>query len=69
MRLEDFFLCLSCTVVFMVIFLVAVVDSHHQSIYILEKGGFFLFLGRDKILNLIRKPLVIVMAEYTISPT
>jgi len=56
-------------VVFVVTFPVAVINSHCQSIHILERGGFFLFLDRDKILDLIEKPLVIVMAEYTIPPT
>ena len=54
---------------FAVIFLVAVINSYCQSIHVLEQGGFSLFLGRNKILDPIREPLVIVIAEYTILPT
>ena len=68
-RLEGLFLCLPCTVVFAVSFLVVVIDSHCYSIHILEQGGFFLFLGRDRILDLIGEPLVIAMAQNTISLT
>ena len=35
----------------MVIFLVAVIDNHYQSIHILEQDGFSLFLDRDRILD------------------
>jgi len=37
--------------------------------YILEQGGFFLFLGIDRILDPIREFLVIVMAEHTVPLT
>ena len=53
-------------VVFVVMFPVVVINSHHQSIYILEQDGFFLFLGRNRILDPIGEPLVIATAEYTI---
>jgi len=56
-------------VAFAVIFSVVVIDSHCQSVHVLEQGGFSLFLGRDRILDLIGKLLVIVMAEYTIPLT
>ena len=69
MRLENLFLCLSYIVVFTVIFLVVVINSHYQSVYVLKQGEFFLFLGRDRILDPIGKSLVIVMAQNTISPT
>jgi len=52
-RLKGLFLCLPCIVVFVVMFLVAVIDIHHQSIYILKQGRFSLFLDRDRILDLI----------------
>jgi len=68
-RLKSLFLCLSYTVAFVVTFLVAVIDSHCQSIHILEQGGFFLFSDRDRILDLIWEFLVIAMAWYTIPPT
>jgi len=44
------------------------INSHHQSIYILEWDEFFLFLGRDRILDPIGESLVIAMAEHTILP-
>ena len=50
-------------------FLVAVINSYCQSIYVLEQGGLFLFLDRNRILDPIREPLVIAIAEYTILPT
>jgi len=53
-------------VVFVVMFPVVVINSHHQSIYVLEQDGFFLFLGRNRILDPIGEPLVIAIAEYTI---
>jgi len=37
------------------------IDSHCQSIHVLEQGRFSLFPGKDRILDL--------MAEYTIPPT
>jgi len=58
-RLKNFFLYLFCTVTFMVMFLVAVINSHCQNIYILEQNRFFLFPGRDRILDPIWKFLVI----------
>ena len=61
-RLKSLFLCLSCMVAFTVMFPVVVINSYCQSIYILEQGRFSLFLGRDRILNLIWKSLVIAMA-------
>ena len=68
-RLKGLFFGLSCMVVSMVMIPVAVINSHCQSIYFLKQGGFSLFLDRDRILDLIWEPLVIVMAEYTIPPT
>jgi len=68
-RLKNLFLCLPYMVMFAVMFLVAVIDSHCQSIYILEWGGFSLFLGRDKILDPIWESLIIAMAQHTILPT
>ena len=67
-RLKDLFLHLSCIVVFMVTFPVVIIDSHCQSIHVLEQGGFSLLPSRNKILDLIGKPLVITMAEHTIFP-
>jgi len=67
-KLKDLFFCLSGMVEFAVAFLVGVINSHHQSIHVLERGGFFLFLDRDRILDLIGEPLVIAMAEHTIPP-
>ena len=69
MRLKGFFFCLPCMVVFMVTFPVVVINSHHQSIHVLEQGGSSLFLDRDKILDLIGEHLIIAMAQHTISPT
>ena len=51
-----------------VIFTVVVIDSYRQSIYVLEQGGFSLFLDRDRILDPIGEPLVIAIAERTIPP-
>ena len=68
-RLEGLFLCLPCMVVFTVMFPVVIINSYCQSIHVLERGGFFLFLGRDKILDLIGESLVIAVVEYTIPPT
>ena len=62
MRLKGLFLCLSCIVAFVVMFLVAVINSHCQSIHVLERGGFSFFLGKDRVLCLIGEPLVIVIA-------
>jgi len=69
MRFKGLFLHLSCTVAFGVTFPVAVINSHRQSIHILERGGFSLFSGRDRVLDLIGEPLVIAMAQNTIFPT
>ena len=55
--------------VFAVTFSVAVINSHYQSIYILEQDRFSLFSGRDRILNLIGELLVIAIAQHTILPT
>ena len=70
-RLESLFFCLPCTVAFTGIFPVAMINSHCQSVHVLERGGFSLFPGKDRILNLIWEPLVmvIVMAQNTILPT
>ena len=68
-RLENLFFCLSYIVVFMITFSVAVINSHYQSIYVLKQDGFSLFPGRNKILDPIGEPLVIAIAEHTISPT
>ena len=68
-RLKDLFLYLLYIIVFAVIFLVAVINSYYQSVHVLEQDRFSLFLGRDRILNLTGKPLVIVMAQNTILPT
>ena len=68
-RLEGLFLHLPCMVAFMVSFPVAVIDSHHQGIHILERGGFSLFPGGNGILDPIGEPLVIEMAQNTIPPT
>jgi len=65
-RLKSFFFYLSGTVVFMVTFLVVVINSYHQSIHVLEQDRFILFLGEYKILNLIWEPLVIVVVQNTI---
>ena len=56
-------------IVFAVIFLVMMINSHCQSIHVLKQGGFSLFSDRDRILDLIGKSLVIVMAKHTIPPT
>ena len=56
-------------VAFAVTFQVVVIDSHCQSIYVLEQGRFTLFLGEDGILDLIGKSLVIVVAQNTILST
>jgi len=68
-KLKGFFLCLPCMVAFMVTFPVVVINSHCQGIHVLEQGRFSLFPGRDKVLELIGEPLVIVMAQNTIFPT
>ena len=68
-RLKGLFLHLSYMMVFAVTFPVAVINSYHQSVYVLEQGGFFLFPGKDRILDLIRELLVIVMAQNTIPST
>ena len=68
MGLESLFFHLPCIVVFTVTFLVVVIDSYYQSIYVLEQGGFYLFPDRDRILDLIGEPLVIAIAEHTIPP-
>ena len=52
-RLKSLFLHLPCMVAFIVMFLVVVIDSYCQSIYILEQGGFSLFPDRNRILDLI----------------
>ena len=61
-RLKSLFFCLSCIVVFTVTFLVVMINSYHQSIHILEQGGFSLFPGRDRILDLIWESLVVAVA-------
>ena len=53
---------------FVVIFPVVVINSYHLSIYILEQDEFFLFLDGDGILDPIEEPLVVIMAQHTISP-
>ena len=68
-RLKSLFLCLPCTMVFAVMFPVMVIDSHCQSVHILEQDGFFLFPGKDRILDLIWESMVITMAQHTISLT
>ena len=42
--------------------------THRQSVHVLEQGGFSLFLDKDRILDLIGEPLVIIIAEHTILP-
>jgi len=61
-RLKSFFLHLLCMVAFMVMFPVVVINSHCQSIHILEEARFFLFSGRNRILDLILEFLVITVA-------
>jgi len=68
-RLKGLFLYLPYMVAFAVIFPVAVVDSYCQNIHILKQDGFFLFLDKNRILDLIGKPLIISIAEHIISPT
>jgi len=65
-RLKSLFLCLSYTITFVVIFPVVVINRHCQSIHILERGGFSLFPGRNRILDLIWESLIIVMVQHTI---
>ena len=48
-RLESFFFHLPSMVAFVVIFSVIMINGHHQSVYILEQGGFSLFLSGDRI--------------------
>ena len=61
-RLKYLFLCLPCMVAFAVTFPAVVIDSYHQSIHILEQNRFFLFLSRNRILDLIWEFLVIAVA-------
>jgi len=68
-RLKSLFFCLPSTVAFMVTFPVVVINSHCQSIHILEQGGFFLFSSGDGILDPIGETLVIAVAKDTILPT
>ena len=68
-RLKSLFLCLPCMVVFTVIFPVVVINSHCQSIHILEQNGFSLFSDRDMVLNPIWEFLVIEIAQHTILST
>ena len=49
-------------------FLVVVINSYYESIYILEQDRFFLYPDRDSVLNLIKEPLVIAVAYNTIPP-
>ena len=67
-RLKNLFLYLPCIVAFVVIFPVVVINSYHLSIYILEQDEFFLFLDGDVILDPIEEPLVVIIAQHTISP-
>jgi len=53
MRLKSLFLHLPCIVAFIVMFPVVVINSHCQSVHILKRDGFSLFLGRNRILDLI----------------
>ena len=48
-RLESFFFHLPSMVVFVVMFSVIMINGHHQNVYILEQGGFSLFLSGDRI--------------------
>jgi len=68
-RLESLFFYLPSMMVFAVIFPVVMINSYCQSIHILKQGGFFLFSGRDGILNLIGETLVIAVAKNTILST
>jgi len=60
-RLENLLFHLSCTVVFVITFPIAMINGNHQSIHILEQDRFTWFLDEDGILDLIRKSLVIVV--------
>ena len=60
-RLKSLLFYLPGTVTFAVMFPVAIINSYCQSIHILKQGGFSLFPDRDRILNLIRKTLIIVV--------
>ena len=53
----------------MVIFLITMINCYYQSIYVLEKSWFFLFLDRDRVLNVIEKSLVVLVTQYPIFPT
>jgi len=61
-RLKSLLFYLPGTVTFAVMFPVAIINSYCQNIHILKQGGFSLFPDRDRILNLIRKTLIIVVA-------
>jgi len=52
-RLKSLFLYLPCIMAFAVTFPVVVINSHCQSVYILERDGFSLFPDRNRILDLI----------------
>ena len=56
-------------IAFVVVFLVVMINGYHQSVYILEQSRFFLFPDGNRALYSIRKPLVIVIVQNTISPT
>ena len=43
-------------------------NCHYLSIYILKQDGLTLFSDKDRILNLIREFLVIVIVQNTIPP-
>ena len=61
-RLKSLLFCLPCTVAFMVILPVVIINGYYQRIHILEQSRFTLFLGGDGILDPIWEPLVIVVA-------
>ena len=44
----------------------AVINFHRQNIHVLKWDEFSLFLGKDRVLDPIGEPLVIVIAEHTI---
>ena len=67
-RLKSLFFRLPSIIAFAVTFLVVVINSHCQSVHILEWGRFSLFPGRDRILNLIGEPMVVVVVQNTIPP-
>jgi len=61
-RLKNLFLCYLYIIV-----LIILINDYYRSLHILEQGLLTLFLDENRILNIIRKTLIVAVIENIIS--